>query len=73
MKLLLKREVRVNTATKAKLASKARVANMIRVASESRKTVNSKLLHLSALRAYQKKQALKLKVREISNFQFSLA
>ena len=50
MKLLLKREVRVNTATKAKLASKARVA------SESRKTVNSKLLHLSALRAYQKKQ-----------------
>ena len=67
MKLLLKREVRVNTATKAKLASKARVA------SESRKTVNSKLLHLSALRAYQKKQALKLKVREISNFQFSLA
>tara|TARA_B100001996_G_scaffold169538_1_gene129241 strand:+ start:323 stop:544 length:222 start_codon:yes stop_codon:yes gene_type:complete len=72
MKLLLKRQVRVNVASKTKLASKTRVANMLKVAAESRKPASSRFIHLSALRAYQKRQTLKNKVRELSNLQFSL-
>lgn len=73
MKLLLKRQVRVKVANKTKLASKQKLANMLRVAAESRKPASSRFIHLSALRAYQKQQALKNKVRAISNLQFSIA
>ena len=49
MKLLLKRQVRVSVASKAKLVNKARVANMLKVAADSRKPANSKFIHLSAI------------------------
>lgn len=72
MKLLLKRQVKVNVASKAKLVNKARVANMLRVAADSRRPANSKFIHLSAIRAYQRQEAWKLKVRKISKIQFAL-
>jgi|TARA_B110000438_G_scaffold242858_1_gene242600 hypothetical protein len=73
MKLLLNRQVRVNVASKAKLANKARVANMVKVATQSRKPANSRFIHLSAIKAYKRQQAWKLKVREMSKIQFALA
>ena len=41
MKLLLKRQVRVNVTSKVNLVNKARVANMLKVATDSRKPANS--------------------------------
>ena len=64
MKLLLKRQVRVDVANKVK------PINMTKVATESRKPASSKFIHLSALRAYRRRKAWKLNVRRISNFQF---
>ncbi|MDG2006741.1 MAG: hypothetical protein P8J38_05585 [Thermodesulfobacteriota bacteirum] len=72
MKLLLKRQVRVNVASKANLVNKARVANMLKVATDSRKPANSKFIHLSAIKAYQRQKAWKLNVRKISKIQFAL-
>ena len=72
MKLLLKRQVKGNVASKAKLVNKARVANMLKVAADSRRPANSKFIHLSAIRAYQRQEAWKLKVRKISKIQFAL-
>ena len=72
MKLLLKRQVKVNVASKAKLVNKARVANMLKVAADSRRPANSKFIHLSAIRAYQRQEAWKLKVRKSSKIQFAL-
>ena len=66
MKLLLKRQVRVEVANKVK------PINMTKVATESRKPASSKFIHLSALRAYRRRKAWKLNVRRISNFQFAL-
>jgi len=72
MKLLLKRQVRVNVTSKANLVNKARVANMLKVATDSRKPANSKFIHLSAIKAYQRQEAWKLNVRKISKIQFAL-
>ncbi|MBT3446091.1 hypothetical protein HN450_04545 [bacterium] len=65
MKLLLNKEVKV------KASNKSAVANMIKVANASRKQTDSKFIHFSAIRAYQRQKDWKLKVRAISNIQFA--
>ena len=65
MKLLLNKEVKVRT------SSKAAVANMIKVAKASRKQVDSKFIQFSALKAYQRQKDWKVKVRAISNIQLA--